>query len=445
MDKEKIVEVLNDWNFWKKDIDAGIPREDYVHKLLDFITTGKIISIVGVRRSGKSTLIKQMVKKLIKSGTPRANILIINFEEPQFENVDLDFLIRAYQAYLEIIKPQGTPYLFLDEIQNVRRWERFVRSVTEKKEAHVVVSGSSSKLLSEELATVLTGRQLYFQVMPLSFREFLEFKRINIKDRKDIILSALKIRKRFREYLEFGGFPEVALSDSEEFKKRVLISYYQDITNRDIAQRFKIRKIDELKTLVYFYLTNISSSVSFNRISKFTKQPVETIRRFSSYIEISNLLFFVKRFSFSVKEQENSTRKVYSIDPGLHNAVGLKFSGNLGKLAENVVALKLRGFQAENPFVEFFYWKSHRGDKEVDFVMKEGPDVKRIIQVSWDIGSEDTKKRELSAILKAMKELGLGEGFVLTEDYESEEKIEDKKVFFVPLWKWLCEYDLPHT
>lgn len=439
MDKEKIIEILNEWNFWKRDIESGIPREKYLNKILQFIRSYKITSIVGVRRSGKSTLIKQIAKTLIEGGIPRNEILIINFEEPQFENVNVNFLVQIYQSYREILRPVGKPYIFLDEIQNVKNWEKFVRSINEKKEAHLIISGSSSKLLSEELATVLTGRQLYFEVFPLSFEEFLDFKNIRIKEKKDVVLNTLEIKSFFREYLSFGGFPEIVLNSNEEFKRRVLLSYYEDIISRDIVQRFKVKKIEQLKAVVQFYLTNISSHISFNSVSRFVKLPVETVRRFSSYLEISDLVFFLKRFSFSVKEQENSTRKVYSIDVGLSNMVGFKFSKDLGKTAENIVALKLKVLQRLSPLTEIYYWKNHYGDKEVDFVIKEGTKVKNLIQVCWDVSNEKTKKREMNGLLKAMEEFKLAEGVVITEDWESKEEIKDKKIIFVSLWKWLCE------
>lgn len=439
MDKEKIIEVLANWNFWERDIHTGILRENYLNKLLKFIETNKVISIVGVRRSGKSTIIRQMAKSLIQRGIPRSDTLIINFEEPQFENVDIHFLIRIYQAYLEIIRPKGIPFVFLDEIQNVKGWEKFVRSINEKREAHLVISGSSSKLLSEELASVLTGRQLYFEIFPLLIDEFLNFRNIEIKTKKDIVLNALPIKRLLREYLHFGGFPEVVLNEDEEFKQRVLISYYEDIINRDIVQRFKIKKIDQIKALARFYLTNISSPISFNSISRFLKLPVETVRRFSSYIEVSYLVFFIKRFSFSFKEQENSARKVYSIDTGLSNSVGFKFSKDSGKIAENIVALKLKTLKALNSSIEIYYWKNHQGDKEVDFVIKDGLEVKNIIQVCWDLSDENTKKRELGSLLKAMEEFNLKQGLIITEDYEAEEEIKGKKIIFMSLWKWLCE------
>jgi len=439
MTKEQIIEVLNHWNFWNRDIDVGLFRFEYLHKLLEFLETDKIISIVGVRRSGKSTLIRQMARTLVERGVERERILIINFEEPSFEGTDLNFLLNIYSAFLEIIKPPDKPYIFLDEVQNIDKWEKFVRSLNKKKEAFLVIIGSSSKLLSQELSSILTGRQLYFEIFPLSFKEFLGFKGLKIEEEKHVLLNSLKIKKSLREYLFWGGFPEVVLNKNEEFKRRVLISYYEDIINRDVAQRYRVKKLDKLKTLAHFYLTNISSYISFNRISRFIHLPVETVRRFSSYIEASNLVFFIKRFSFSLKEQENSPRKVYSIDTGLSNMVGFKFSRKFGQLAENIVALKLREEQAKNPSIEIYYWKNHYADKEVDFLVKEENSIKKLIQVCWDIGDFETKEREIKSLTKAMRELSLNEGLIITEELEDEEKIKDKKIIYRPLWKWILE------
>jgi len=436
MEKTRIVEVLSRWNFWSRDLDVGIPRKSYVDELLKFVKTDKIVSILGVRRSGKTTLMKQMVKNLIEAGTDRNNTLIVNFEEPEFEGADVNFLQRIYDAYLEILKPPGKPFVFLDEIQNVERWERFVRALNERKEAFITVSGSSSKLLSEELATVLTGRQIYFEVFPLSFREFLSFERMEIGGMREILLNSSRIRSFFREYMEVGGFPEIVLNKDPDYRTRTSRSYYEDIIGRDVVQRFKVRKSDKLKALARFYLTNISSPISFNRISGFLRLPTETVRRFSFYLETANLIFFIKRFSWSVKEQENSPRKVYSADVGVSNTVGFRFRENLGKVAENLVAVELRRKRAQNPNLEIFYWRDLR-QREVDFVIKEGLKVKELIQVCWDVSEPETKRREVKALMKAMDEFGLQEGSVLTEDFEGEEKIGKKKVVYKPLWKWL--------
>jgi predicted AAA+ superfamily ATPase len=436
MEKSRIIEVLAGWNFWNRDLEVGIPRKSYLDELLRFVKADKIVSIVGVRRSGKSTLMRQMAKAMIEAGTDRKNILIVNFEEPEFEGANVGLLQRIYEAYLEILRPPGKPFLFLDEVQNVEGWERFVRALNERKEAFIAISGSSSRLLSQELATVLTGRQIYFEIFPLSFREFLSFEGMEIGGMEEALLSSSKIRGLFREYLEVGGFPEIVLNKDPAYRARTSRSYYEDIISRDVVQRFKIRKPEGLKALARFYLTNISSPISFNRISRFLNLPTETIRRFSYSLETANLIFFTKRFSWSVKEQENSPRKVYSVDVGISNAIGFRFRENLGKVAENLVAVELRRKMAQNPSIEVFYWKDI-GQREVDFVVKEGLRVKQLIQVCWDPTDEATRKRELKGLARAMEEFKLREGLVLTEDFEGEEKINGRRVRFVPLWKWL--------
>jgi predicted AAA+ superfamily ATPase len=436
MEKSRIIEVLGRWNFWGRDLDVGILREGYVNTLLRFTKTGKIVSIVGVRRSGKTTLMKQMARILIDQGTSRNSLLIVNFEEPEFVGADVSLLQRIYEAYLEIMKPVGKPFIFLDEIQNVKGWERFVRSLNERGEAFIVISGSSSKLLSRELASVLTGRQIYLEVLPLSFREFLSFRGVEVREAKDVLLRSLEVKRLFREYMEIGGFPEVVLTGDSDLRTRILRSYYEDILGRDVMQRFGVKKFDKLKALARFYLTNVSSPISFRRVAGFVGLPTETVRRFSSYLEMANLVFFTKRFSWSVKEQENSPRKVYSIDVGLSNAIGFRFTENLGKLAENLVALELRRRQLRHPDMEFFYWKD-RAQREVDFVIKEGPQVKRLIQVCWDPTDEETRRQEVRGVLEAMEEFRLREGLILTEDFEGEEKLNGRKVFYRPVWSWL--------
>jgi len=436
MEKTRIVEVLSKWNFWNRDLDAGILRKSYVDELLKFVKTDKIISIVGVRRSGKTTLMKQMAKLLMEGGTDRNNFLMVNFEEPEFEGADVSVLQIIYEAYLEIVKPSGKPFVFLDEIQNVKGWERFVRGLNERKDAFMTISGSSSKLLSEELATVLTGRRVYFEVFPLSFKEFLSFEKMEIEGVRDILLNSLKIKRLFREYMEVGGFPEIVLNKDPDFRTRTVRSYYEDIASRDVIQRFKVKKSGKLKALARFYLTNISSPISFNKISGFVQLPTETVRRFSSYLETANLIFFIRRFSWSVKEQENSPRKVYSIDMGVSNTVGFRFRENLGKVAENLVAVELRRKQAQNPNLEAFYWRDHR-QREVDFVVKEGLKVRKLIQVCWDVSDSETKRREAKALVKAMEEFKLKEGLVLTGDFEGEERVGGRRIIYKPLWKWL--------
>lgn len=430
MEKTTIIEALARWNFWKKDVDTGFKR-DYTDSVFNALKYDKVLTLIGIRRAGKSYILRQVAKKLIDDGIPRENILIANFEEPAFEGIDLQELLKIYDSYKEIIQPEGKPYVFLDEVQEVKKWEKFVRSLNETKEANIIITGSSSKMLSDELATVLTGRQLNFEIWPLSFEEFLKFRGIGIETEKDIALNSGEIKKMIYEYVENGGFPEVVLADNSEIKMKIIADYYDTILNRDIINRYKIREIEKIKALLKYYVTNIASQITYRKISKFLHMPTETISRFSVHFQSAKIIFFVPKFSFSLKEQDNSPRKVYCADNGFFNATGFRFMENKGKLIENSVSVELKRQNKET-----YYWKDDQ-QREVDFVVKEGAHIRQLIQVCYDIGNFNTKEREINALLKASEELDCQNLLVITWDYEPEEKIKNKKIVYKPLWKWL--------
>jgi len=427
MDDERIIEILSSWNFWKTDQDTGVYRERYLDKLNRLVGTEQIVAISGVRRSGKSTLMKQFIKRQIDSGKNRTSFLYVNFEEPRFADMlSLEFLQQIYDAYMEIVKPEGTPYILLDEVQNVPRWERFARGLHEKKEAHIIISGSTSKLLSKEFGILLTGRWVEVRIYPLDFQEFLLFKQLKIKDKLDMLAQKVKIKQLLREYLEFGGFPLVVL---KEEKKEILDRYFDDIIGRDVAERHKIRKLGKLKALARYYLTNFSSRISYRRIARFIGLSLDSVERFSGYMADAFIIFFVPKFSYSLKEQEVNPRNVYGIDSGLTNIICFRFSENIVKLYENLVFLSLvQGGK------ETYYYK----DKgECDFVIKEGKKVTKAIQVSYQI--KENKEREIKGLLEAMETFKLKNGLIITKDYEAEEEFKGNKIKFVPLWKWLLE------
>ena len=349
MEKNNLLGILNDWNFWEKDLVSGISRNAYLAVLNKMLPSQQVKIITGARRSGKSFLMRQLAKQLIVSGVDKKNILIVNFEDPGFVNLSTDLLSQIFNAYLESQAPKGIIYLFLDEIQEIPRWEKWVRTTQELNKANLILSGSNSKLLSGELATVLTGRHLDVTVMPLSFQEFLNFKNLAIKNNSDLIAKNIELTKLFREFLEFGSFPIVVLA--EEKKKELLLGYYDDTVNRDLIKRYKIRKTEKLKSLANFYLSNISSPITFGSAGNFLQMSAETTERFSSYLEASYLVFFLKRFSYKFKEQEKSPRKVYAVDTGIANMIGFRFSPNLGKLAENIVFLELKRKAYLDPFL----------------------------------------------------------------------------------------------
>lgn len=433
MERDEILRILLDWNYWGDYEDESIERGGYIKELNRLLKTGEIVVIKGVRRSGKSTLILQFVKKLVEEGLKEENTLVVNFEDPRFKNLGLALLDKIYETYKDELQVEDEHLVVLDEVQEIAGWEKFARYLQEAKRGRVLITGSSSKLLSEEYSTLLAGRHVDMEIFPLSFMEFLEFKGVSIESELDIIRYRHKIRKFLREYMEFGGFPKVTLI--EEGKEDLLANYFRDIVIKDVQMRFRVRETGKLEELAKYYLTNISTLQSFNSVRKALNLSLDTVERFSRYFSIARLLFFVPKFSFSLKAQVLNPKKVYCIDSGLRNIVSFKFTEDLGRIAENIVFLELfrRG-------KEVYYWRDRAG-REVDFVVKEGLKVRELVQVCWKVeGEEKTRRREIVALVKAMDELKLKEGLIITGDKEGRENVNGKWVTYKPLWKWLfCE------
>jgi len=433
MEKSEILNVLNDWNFWRKEIDVGIRRESIVQRIEELSKAKEIIVITGIRRCGKSTSLLQFCKDLINSGIRKEDILIVNFEDPRLNNLNLDLLNKIYEIYLTELNPSEKHYVILDEIQLIEGWERFARFLHESKKINVFVTGSSSKLLSSEYSTVLAGRHLDMEIKPLSFREYLFFKKIEIKNNLDISQKRHKIKRAFADYLKEGGFPKVTLANNEKEKRDLLEVYFRDIIIKDIVQRYNIKEVNKLNELAKYYLTNVSSLQSFNNIKNVLKLNLDTIERFSYYLSSVFLLNFVKKFSYSEKEQILNPRKVYCADNGLRVSVAFVFSEDYGKLAENLVFNELNKKDSE-----IYYWKSQK-QEEVDFIIKKKQKIIQAIQVCWNIDKPEAKEREVKALVKVCKELKLNEGLILTEDSSLSETIDGIKISFQPIWKWILE------
>ncbi len=431
MNRTQILEILNDWNFWKKEINTGIKRYAEISRVESLSKIGEIVVVSGVRRCGKSTILLQFCEALMDEGVKKEDILIVNFEDPRFKDLNLDLLNNIYEVYLSELNPSKKHYVILDEIQAIDGWEKFARFLHENKKISVFVTGSSSKLLSSEYSTVLAGRHVDMETFPLSFSEFAGFKGIKIKNALDIAAERHKLKGAFSEYLKWGGFPKAALLASEDEKKELLRAYFSDIIVKDIVSRYNIKETEKVESLAKYYISNTATLQSFNRIKDALQMNIDTVVRFSNYLESVYLLFFVKKFAYSLKEQEQNPRKVYCIDNSFRNAVGFVFSGDFGRLAENTVFIELmrRGEDA-------YYWKDG-AQREVDFVLKRGTKISEAIQVCWNLEDAATKKREIDALLSAMSEFGLKQGTVITEGFEDEEKIARGKIIYMPLWKWL--------
>jgi len=319
----------------------------------------------------------------------------------------------------------------------VNGWERWVRSRQELGRCRLVVTGSNTDLMKGELATSLTGRHLDVTVLPLGFSEFLAFKGALVSSLLDLVKKKTAVNRLFREYMEFGGFPMVALSEA---KKEILGAYYDDILTKDIARRHRVRELGGLGRLAEFYLTNISCPASFRSLEQKVGLSVNTLEKFSGYLASAMMVFFVGRFGWSFGERNKSPRKAYAIDPGLSNAVGFRFAENAGALAENIVALELLRRKLVEPSMDLFYWRNEAGH-EVDFVVKKGKRVTELIQVCWDVSDAGTKKREQRALTGAMEKLGLNRGLVLNEDFEGVVKAGRKTIEYRPILKWLLDIE----
>jgi len=242
------------------------------------------------------------------------------------------------------------------------------------------------------------------------------------------------LKKKLEEYISTGGFPEVVKDPAN--KKAYLQSLYSDILNKDIIIRYKIKFSKTLREIANSLMSNTASHVSFNKIKNmFNLKSVHTALNYLSFLEESFLFFLVPRFSYKAKERAIATRKIYAIDTGMMGALSVSFSRNIGKIYENMVFLELARRTAQS---EIYYWQDIY-QNEVDFVVEEGKNIKELIQVCYDAGNYDTKKREVSALLKSGKELKCRKLTVITDDYEALESSDGRKIKFIPLWKWLLE------
>lgn len=431
MEKEKLKELIIEHKekFLKK---TELVKREIQKDIAPLLNQREIIIITGVRRGGKSSLMRLISNDLIeKYDILQDNILYLNFEDERFTYFDINDFEQVYEIFLELYHPVGRKYFFLDEIQNVKGWEKWLNRLYEFEDLKIFVTGSNATLLSSEIATALTGRNRQLIVYPFSFNEFLSLRSYSITE-KDFYLreKRLEIKRLFDEYLKLGGFPEVLkISDNT-----LLEQYLKDIIYRDVIARYSIRNIKEIKELTLFLASNIGTIQSYNNLREMINvKSLNTIKNYLEMLENVFLFFKIDLFSFSVKKQIYNPSKIYSVDSALSNAIAFKFSENIGHIYENIVFIEL---QRRNK--EVFYWKSKRG-REVDFVIKSGLKIDEAIQVCFSFTDKKTRDRELESLLSAKNELNVDNLVMITEDEKGEEVIDGATVRIIPLWKWLLQ------
>lgn len=391
--------------------------------------TREIIIVTGVRRCGKSYLLRLIWQKIKnKAKTNDNQFLYLNFEDEtllNFKTSDFNLLLESYFELFEVNKNK-TIYFFLDEIQNIPNWQKFLNRLREDKIYKVFISGSNATLLSREISSQLTGRNIPLHLYPFSFREYLltqlsNFKKNDIYDPD----KKIKIKKLFNQYLKNGGFPEIIRTNY----RPLLQEYLRNIIYRDIVLRYKIKYEASLREMTNFLLANIGSALSLKQISNLTKiKSIGTVKNYLKYLEDSFLFYFIPMYSYSIKQQVYNPDKIYVCDLGIYSELGFKFSQNQGKFLENFVFMELK-----RRYPGVYYGLNKYG--EVDFLISKNR-VNLLVQSCFDPADLQTKNREINSLLGAMKHYRAKEAFVLTDDYEAEEKYTRGKIYFIPAWKY---------
>jgi predicted AAA+ superfamily ATPase len=375
-------------------LNTGLKRHQ-LDKISELASHALIIS--GIRRCGKSTMLHQLLKEKYK------DTYYLNFEDPRL----YDFELNDFTRLDELIKEQEFEVLFFDEIQVIGGWERYIRQKLDEG-FKLVITGSNATLLSSELGTKLTGRHITKELFPFSWKEYCEFRALDFSE------EALK------EYMQIGGFPEYVKTEDDD----ILHQLFEDILVRDIAVRFGVRDVKTLQRLALYLVSNVGNLVTGNKLKTlFGIGATSTVMEYFSYLEQTWLMHFIPKFSYSVRKQSVNPRKVYAIDTGLINVNSKSFSGDFGRILENLVFLYLR-----RNFKEIYYF-SEKG--ECDFVTFENGNVKEVLQVCYEL-NPDNLDRELNGLFEALSFFELEKGYIITQNQTDRFEKDGKVGMVVP-------------
>lgn len=397
------------------------------------INSGKIITLIGARRTGKTYLFYQIMNEL-QTSIGKENLVYINFEDERLSlsSKELTKIIDAYYELYPLSK--NSTYFFFDEIQNIDGWEKFVRRIYDTISKNIFITGSSSKLLSKEIATSLRGRTVSFEVFPFSFSEFLSYKGIDFEDQYSTKNKALIINN-YDEYLMYGSFPET-INLRDDLRRKTLQSYFDVMLYRDLIERYDLKNPAALKYFIKKAISNTGNKISVNKLynelkSQGIKTSKDAVYGFIIQAHDSYILFPVNYYSESVSIQVVNEKKLYCIDNGLANTVSFKFSEDRGRMLENIIFLNLRRHNEG-----IFY---HKGKGECDFVVQDRNNY-HVIQVTKELNSTN-QEREINGLIEAMDRFNLKEGHIITEEFSNTIDVGDKKIFIEPVWKWLLGAD----
>jgi len=377
--------------------------------------------IVGPRRAGKSIFSFLLLRD--------KRFAYLNFDDEKLRNVpNYDEIIKGiFEVYPDC------DLIFFDEIQNLPDWELFVNKL-HRRGYNLVLTGSNAKLLSTELATALTGRHIPIEILPFSFREFLDAKNFDAGNEQMALPEAKgKMLHLLELYLREGGMPEVVVKGIDA--RTYLETLIDSVLFKDVVKRHKVKYARQISDLAMYVLSNFGSEQTFQRLRNVLHfRSVSTIQNYAGYLADAFLIFILNRFSFKVGVQVRAPRKMYVSDTGFVTA-GFQFSPNTGRLMENAVFVELvrRGYK---PNRDIFYYKT-KNNREVDFALRSGLTFDTLIQVCYNPDDPQTLQREINALSAARKELQNSQSLVITWDDARDEIQNGAVIRFTPLWQWL--------
>lgn len=398
----------------------------------------RIVTIPGVRRCGKSSKMEMVVNDLLAQGVQRERFLWVGFDDERLVKMNSDELDLIIESYREMYPDMdmSTVYMFFDEIQLIDGWEYFVMRMYKHYSKNIYISGSNATMLSTELKTALRGWPQEEETMPLSFREYCSFKDINTESWLEADLA--KMRNAFHAYNNEGGFPEVVQTDNPLQKAKILQGYFDTMLLKDLVEHYKLSNIEVLRYYLKRIMSNLTKPTSIRAIhgdikSRGLKVSKDDLYDWATFACDIFMFLRIPNYSRSLQKVESSQPKYYCIDNGLRVAVLLPQSDDDGKKLENTVFLQL--YRHRTPVDKIYYYQ---GKGECDFVVQRGTVIDQLIQVTWDMTDEETRRREINGLVEAAETTGCRNLLIITADQQ--EKIDFDNgisIHVIPAWRWL--------
>ena len=402
------------------------------------VNAGKIVTVPGVRRCGKSSRMESVVNALLASGVERKRILWMGFDDERLVSMNSDELDRIIEAYREMYPDieLASVYMFFDEIQLIENWEYFIMRLYKHSTKNIYISGSNATMLSSELKSALRGWPVEEETLPLSFREYCDFNGFKTDSWSESDMA--RLRNAFESYNNDGGFPEVVLTNNSLNKVKILQTYFDTMLLKDLVEHYNLSNIEVLRYFLKRIMANLTKPTSIRAIhgdikSRGLKVSKDDLYEWANHACDIFMFIRVPNYSKSLQKIESSQPKYYCIDNGLRNAVLLPQSNDEGKKLENTVFLQL--YRLRTPIDRIFYY---HGKGECDFVIQRGVEIDSLIQVTWNMDDQETRQREINGLIEASDATGCRNLFIITADTGEEIRLSDNRIINVlPAWRWL--------